>query len=331
MFDLKKKIHWLVPYQLRSVDELNHVNIASIRLRAAPFQSVAMQTMDLSVGDAIPGRGGVDVLIVGKISVRDRPERCLDWLKTCKEVKASGGKIVLDYTENVIELDSPRARFYQEVLPVADLVVCSSAWLQNSLGHYFSGKSVVIEDAIEVETQPPRNSRRYPVTALWFGHATNLPYLAELLSKWPEKQTQARLVVLTSQEGVEWLQRQGLRKPDNLAIGVYLWSVGNMLAAARDSDLCLIPSDLASPMKAGVSSNRLITSLALGLPTAADMVDSYGEFRDYFVDIRSDNFIALLADPYAYSGIVKKAQIDVVPRFGKEVIGKKWLAALEQL
>lgn len=325
------RVHWLAPYQLRSLDDINHANIASIRLRAGVLRTVAGRSISLSVGDSMPAESGVDVLIIGKLSVRDNPERPAKWLRACEEIKVSGGKIVLDYTENILGLGGKRASFYRHILPMVDLAVCSSPWLKDSLEPYFPGCGVVIEDPIEVEVQPPRDTSHHPVTALWFGHGTNLPYLANLISNWPEKHIQTKLLVLTNDTGLEWLKRQGVKKPPNLSLEVYLWSVPTMLAAARDSDLCLIPADPFNPAKAGVSSNRLVTSLALGLPTAANVVDSYQEFRDYFVDIGSDEFIAMLSDPCACIDSVKEAQLTVVPRFNRESIGGKWLEALERL
>lgn len=65
------------------------------------------------------------------------------------------------------------------------------------------------------------------------------------------------------------------------------WSIDTMREAAQQSDVCLIPSDTQDPRKMAVSANRLITALALGLPTAADRLESYAEFGEYFTDIRS--------------------------------------------
>ena len=46
-----------------------------------------------------------------------------------------------------------------------------------------------------------------------------------------------------------------------------------------------------------MSANRLITALALGLPTAADNLESYKEFSEFYVDIRSEKFRAVMRDP----------------------------------
>jgi hypothetical protein len=325
------KIHWLAAHESRSRDDLIHANLASIRLRAGALLSAAGRDVDFSMGDTIPASCKADLLVVGKITIRDKPDRAAHWLAACEKFKDAGGKIVLDYTENLVSADNERGRFYREALPMADLVVCSSRWLRDSLQPHFAGETAVIEDAIEVRPIPPRKLDRKPATALWFGHATNLHYLIRLLAAWPEKRIRTRILVQTNHEGIHWLRELNMRLPPNLALGASLWSVNNMLGAAGESDFCMIPSDPADPAKAGVSSNRLITALALGLPTAAERVDSYREFSDYFVDIRSREFVKLLGDPCAYSEMVRKAQIDVVPRFDREIVGRKWLAALEQV
>ena len=104
--------------------------------------------------------------------------------------------------------------------------------------------------------------------------------------------------------------------------------------SAKDSLplLCfIIPSNPNDPKKAGVSSNRLITSLALGLPTAADKMDSYQEFNEFFTDIRSKEFGDLIDNPDIFHNQVIEAQNRIIPYFTKEAIGQKWMNFFEKL
>ncbi len=101
-----------------------------------------------------------------------------------------------------------------------------------------------------------------------------------------------------------------------------------MIRASRLSDACIIPTNNSDPKKNGASSNRLITGLALGLPVAAGNLDSYSDFKKYYVEINSPEFDILLRDPSIFHDQVRSAQIEVIPRFSFENIKSEWLRLL---
>jgi hypothetical protein len=102
---------------------------------------------------------------------------------------------------------------------------------------------------------------------------------------------------LSNKEGLEFLNKTPILIPKNLYIQTGIWSSEKMVSAAKLCDIAIIPSDPNDIKKSSVSSNRLITALALGLPTAADTMNSYKEFSNYFIDIRSKKFHDLLKIP----------------------------------
>jgi DNA helicase-2/ATP-dependent DNA helicase PcrA len=87
-----------------------------------------------------------------------------------------------------------------------------------------------------------------------------------------------------------------------------------MINTSKFCDLIIIPSDPNDPKKAGVSSNRLITALALGLPTAACVMESYKEYDQYFTDIDSEKFIELIDNPDKFHNQVLEAQDKINPQ-----------------
>jgi hypothetical protein len=109
------------------------------------------------------------------------------------------------------------------------------------------------------------------------------------------------------------------------------WSIDNMIHTARLADACVIPSDPADPRKNGASANRLISALSLGLPVAADLLDSYREFAEHFIDLRSEGFHRLLANPLKYRDMVLRAQGGVLSRFSTGTIGRRWVAVLDRI
>ena len=119
--------------------------------------------------------------------------------------------------------------------------------------------------------------------------------------------------------------------PSNLTLEVRTWSIDEMIHTAKICDLAIIPSDPNDPQKAGVSSNRLITALALGLPTAADIISSYKEFNEFFIDIRSKQFLNLLNNPDYFHSQVFKAQKEIVPLFFQDIICQKWIDFFSKL
>jgi len=100
-------------------------------------------------------------------------------------------------------------------------------------------------------------------------------------------------------------------------------------AAAREADYCVIPSDPASP-KRYASNNRLVTALALGLPTIATALPSYVEVGDYFANDNSGSALKLMENPLAFSQQVHAFQNREIHRFSRESVESSWRAILNK-
>lgn len=322
-------VHWLAPCPPLSTQQLSTFNLASLRLRAGAFLFATKSiSFSLSLGEQI--LQNIDICVVGKIGGGvDKHTRRVRWISEIKRIKESGGRIVLDYTDDPT-IGTPMSAFYREAAGLADLCVCSSNFLAKSLSRFCTGRIEVIPDAIEVEPVEPKQTVHTPITILWFGHATNVDYLVRFLPLLARQQA-LKLLILTNEVGIKHLQSIALPIPENLTIEGGLWSVDNMIHAASLCDLCIIPSDLADPRKAGVSSNRLMTALALGLPTAADRLDSYLEHSDYFTDIRSKDFDLLLENPLAFRDQVIQAQNGPVQEHSMQKIGERWVSLIDSI
>ncbi len=319
-----KHVHWLIPYD-GSLESVCQLNLASIRLRAGCMVACPDDQWTISVGERIPL--GTSHCIVGKIGKGGIEERKELWLTQLARFKKSGGRIILDFTDNHLNSVTALGAFYRSVTSMVDTCVCSSQTLKNALAAHWPGQIHVIPDPIEIEPVQPKSAAGSPASILWFGHATNVKYLVDFL---PRLQGAAplRLMLLTNIEGIRWLQQSGASVPPNLRMELALWSVERTLEAGKVADLCIIPSDPADAQKSGASSNRLITALALGLPVAASMLGSYQEFASYFVDIQSGRFNDLLRNPLSFSDRVKAAQREVVPAFQMGHIARDWYRML---
>lgn len=220
------------------------------------------------------------------------------------------------------------SEFYRAALGLADACTVSSHHMASLLADVWHGPIHVVEDAIEVHTAPPKPQSDAVVTLFWFGHASNVEYLRRFLETGFEAGQEIRLIALSNEAGLNLITAHPIQSPAKIEILLGLWSVETMVEAAAQADVCIIPSDTDDPRKAAAGSNRLVTALALGLPTAADALHSYAEFKDYYTALRSDDFQALLKSPQSFRAPVVAAQEKIVPRFAASKLGERWATLL---
>jgi hypothetical protein len=315
-----KHIHWLLQGAWPGKDAVFKSDLATIRLRSGPSAANLPAGSAMTFGDHAPEHARL--LLVGKYHPND-PSRHRRWMDAIRYNRARGGKVWVDYTDNHLGADTDKSRFYREAMQAADGVICPTPVLQSELKKYWSGPTEIIEDANDLPILPPKTALSSPRSLMWFGDASNLPYLFGALGIFP-RAIPLRLFILTRQAALGWISENAVKAPGNVQIQFCPWSIGNMIHTAGLADACVIPSDPADPRKNGASSNRLISALALGLPVAADMLDSYREFAACFVDLRSARFHDLVADPLKYREMVLRAQAGIVPGFSIDAIGGKW-------
>jgi hypothetical protein len=325
-----KLVEWLISMEAKSINTLASSNFASIRLRAAVGAKAAeKQGISNQFTDGRPNEIP-DLIIVGKIdyiSDKDRPSR---WLRRIKELKSKKTKIIIDYTDHHLSKTTESSRFYIEALNFADVVICSSNMLMQHIKHFYNGPILLIEDPVEVPILPPKIKKNNIPTALWFGHASNLGYLIDFLRNDYKNARPIKLIVMTNlyplpDTLIKHFEKENL---ENLEINVIPWSKNDMIKVAGIADVCWIPAGLNDARKNGASSNRLITALAMGLPVAADILPSYEPLKDYFVDIKENEFYEQINFPEKYFSKVKEAQNIIKDKYISESIKIHWLQAI---
>lgn len=322
-----KHLHWLIPETASNdINRLKNSTLASVRLRCVTSMLSALQKgWKVTYGDNI--LESPSVVLVGKIGANNIGPRQSLWLEQVKRVKTTA-KIFLDYTDHHLGYNSPMTNFYEDVIKEVDGCIVPSHGMAKLLSRRWSGPIVAIEDPLEVNSVSPKLKSNKPTTLLWFGHSSNIDFLINFLSNGFLIGDHIRLIVLSNQVGLQHFSSASLFSNAKIEINLALWSLENMEEAAKIADMCIIPSDLKNPKKSGASSNRLITALTLGLPTAADNLPSYHEFRDYYSDLRDDSFRDMLNDPARFGHVVTRAQATIMPRFSMNKIGQDWVNLL---
>lgn len=318
-------IHWLIPGNYKAAEDLSKSNLASIRMRAGLVAKYARDIqIEFSAGDQINTMS--DVIVVGKIGGDCQNGRANLWIEQISKANKQSKKIILDYTDHhLASSSSPMGVFYKNVMPLIDKAVVSSTRISQLLTQFFDKEITVIEDPIEIQITPPKNSiPTDEMTLLWFGHATNTSYLVNYLQNNLLCDADFRLIVLSNGPGLEMLASHQQRLRSTIRLDLAEWSLQNMINASLVSHGCLIPSDLNDSRKAGVSSNRLITAFALGLPVSADVLESYAPFSDYFHNIRDTPLSEFNKQLVSYVKKIELAQEDVVPMFSQGVLAQKW-------
>jgi len=312
-----------------TLNKLRDNSLASIRLRTALAASAAKALnwhINLSNGKKM---NSVDILLIGKVD----PNCTNEWYQRAKKVKKSKGLIIIDYTDNHLESDTPVGNFYRKVIGIANVVICSSKNLQESVAKFSNIRSVIIEEPIEVPIISPINKENSVTTILWFGHASNLTYLIECLFENFSNCGKAKLILMSNacplpENIIKILDNPQL---DNLEINVIPWTKNDMLKAAQISDFCIIPTGYKDERKKGASSNRLITSLAMGLPTLTDQLESYKPFKKFFKEINKNNIKEMISNPIIDENLQLEAQEIISVNYNFEKITNDWISVFKDI
>jgi hypothetical protein len=324
-------VEWLLPHTPASLQDLKTSNLASIRLRAAVcIDALSENHCEAAFGDA-QHDSSASTLIVGKLDFRSDTGRPQRWLSHIDSARKRGARIVVDYTDHHLETGTVADHFYRTALGSADLAICSSTRLAQLIHPFYKRQVKVIEDPIEVPIVPPITRHQQIKTALWIGHSTNLPYLIDFLCNDLVLSEPTRLIAMTNAYPLPDKYARMLTQPNltQLEICFVPWSLSDMVTVASISDVCWLPAGLHSKRKSGASSNRLLTALALGLPVAADELESYLPLRKYFASLRTPEFSALMNKPDRYFEAVSEAQIYIAQHYTRDAIGRQWLIALD--
>jgi hypothetical protein len=269
-------------------------------------------------------------LIVGKIGANDIQTRQGVWLAEIERLKGLGARVYLDYTDHHLDNNSVMTDFYLAACELADVICTPTRELKTALVEHFKIQCqiAVVPDLLEYESVKPKKALvgAAPV-GLWFGHPTNAKFLAQFIDSHLHALTGHSLAIVSSPQTLDILKRHKFSQPPTVGIQMIPWSVQAVAQVAERTDYCVIPSDCNSP-KRYASNNRLITALALGLPTLATALPSYSEFDDNFATIGSEEAHDLLKHPESHSQGCERFQEDGMPAFTRPKLEAQWHSLL---
>jgi hypothetical protein len=276
------------------IDELEKSKLASNRLRLAVVKEAALSMgYEILALDFYNTKQLIDILIIGKyvqksganIFLDDDGSRMNRWLDYIIFARKNKTKIILDYTDHLIEISDERSIFYKKVLDFIDLIIVPSLKMKKNIEQYYKGKIQIIEEPLEVDVSHFKHQTFEEINALWFGHPTNLMYLFKYIEK---NKKIASLKIVTSELNEK--DKKAIRGLNHeLSMDFFTWEPNFYKKYNLNCNVSLLPSNLSDGRKNGVSNNRLITSFALGLVPIATLVESYSEFSEYIVNIDNEN------------------------------------------
>jgi len=325
----KVNVQWLLSGNPNTLEQLRNSNLASIRMRAALSMDIDDANLKVKPTNNLIINKDTNVLGVGKISLANEQDQSNKWSELITKYKKNGLKVFLDYTDNHLRESNKNSDLYKtyyEIINKVDYVVTSSNYLEGVISKQFNIKTITIEDPLEVQlSKPKRNLQKIP-TGLWFGHASNLNYLLSFLQFEFKPATKIKILVMSN---LYPFPEDLIKNLENtispiIELSILPWDLNNMVLAASISDFCIIPCGIGDDRKEGVSSNRLITSLALGLPCFADIPPSYKEFTNFISPLNTESIESFFINPSIYSEKTLSSHAVIIKRFSKEKVRDEW-------
>lgn len=311
-------LHIATDYPL---DDLDTARLASARLRLGVMMDVA-DKMKLRVSSGFTVRDRDCLLYLGKLSPATPDSILIQILRSLEKHK---GRVIVDYTDDWLTSDNERGRLiYKTILRYCSTVVASSNYLANQIISWDSSLTVsVIADLLEFQSVEQQDLKSKSSHMLWFGHPSNLPSLVSWLQDNRLGEFQGTLHAVTALSSLEMLRP--LSQKQKFSVVGYDWSPENIIAASSACGACIIPAH-----KKGASENRLVSALALGLPTIADKIPSYEQFDQYFVDSSDHPKVeALMRAPADFQYLCRNAQQNVIDKYSRASLSVQWASFLQ--
>ena len=276
--------------------------LASARLHLRPMFRAAQDlelnprivALDVDNPLILNDLGKPEICVIGKVNHFDDSRMAgfaMAVLSAVARLKARKAKIVLLYCDNLASLDCVRGQFYRDALALSDHVIVPCKAMSVRARNFLPPLTpvTVIKDPWQVRTQKfrlPKSERSLRIG--WFGNANNINFLCEnILSLMIsiDKVSSVELVILSSKGALKTAQ---VAFNASLPSSLRPWSLelvqwDDLIQPRQLEDVLgslhvvWLPSDPNSPLKGGVSHNRLVDAVRSGSIVVANKMQSYEE------------------------------------------------------
>ncbi|OUV02897.1 MAG: hypothetical protein CBC42_05170 [Betaproteobacteria bacterium TMED82] len=332
-------IAWLISnLKTNDFSELFETELASTRMRAGVCVSACIEAgKNILPPNYREAAHDPDIVFMAKFVFDSNTGQYLDdsgtrrdfWLKKIKALNERGNKLLLDYTDNHFSKAGVVGDFYREIKKYVSGLVLPSEKMKMNIASEWQKYTFIIPEPVEVDMIPPGNRPNQQITALWFGHVSNIAYLFDFMAKGMHKAPPNNLIILTNNFPKDAVQQAAKLAPKGVKIQLAQWTIKTMIQAAKISNYVIIPSSKNDPRKSGVSPGRLLTSLALGLPVIAEPLHSYLPFNEFFATINSDDSVNLAKNPNSQIETILAGQKLIEEKYTVEKIQKEWLRVID--
>ena len=280
--DLRKRALFLRPItKISGFTKVQGIQTASSRLQLEPAAeactALGLSSYGLSLSLQNPQDldliDDFELCIVGKLTAKGEENLAnlqMAQLAALARINSKRIPIITLYSDHMENAPVTLRNLYEDLLLMSNTVVYPCSSIQTNANQWVSikAKQFIIEDPWQVKKSPFKETISEEIKIIWFGHESNLEYLARVLPNIDQSiptNFAGELTILTSSYGLE-LAKEYLdsieRKSNKLKIRRVAWNshkqpeqLEQELSRAQFS---ILPYDPNDSRKNGASHNRLV-------------------------------------------------------------------------
>lgn len=326
-----------------AIKPIGNSNVASSRLRAfLPVEHLRKAGVDIEIYKP-ENQSKYNAIIFQKAYTESD-------IEIATRSKDSGKTVILDQCDNHFIFDKEnkmlleRADRMKQMASISDALLVSTKEIAKL---YPQKTTVVVPDYIEIPkarlVSCLKADLKYRncfnptnIKLVWFGNSgsSNPKFgmcdIAEKIPVLNDVSTHYKIqlsVISNSEEKFKHF----FKKKCQFQVNYIKWKEDNFYRLLKKHDICLLPIGV-NPFTICKTNNRITLSILAGLPTLADEIPSYSEFREY---VRFGNWIfniKQMIENLPEENLRAQKGIDYInTKYSEQAITQHWIRALETL
>ena len=247
------------------------------------------------------------ICIAGKMHTRgqrNRQSQAMAQLALLARLKSRKIPLICIYSNHMEDTEPASRELHRDFLKFADHVVFPCRAIKNKCIDWIpeiKNYSVIL-DPCQVKYSPFNVKKTSEIDAIWFGHDSNLIFMASILKDLKRsaivKRKKINLTILTGEWGLNMFSDliNEVHDESRLKIRKVKWIHDQQPMQLQEelskATFCLIPSDPNNANKAFASHNRMVDAISAGCITIASPIKSYLELSK--IALVGQNIVELL-------------------------------------